>query len=55
MLTYGLVLLHDSAHAYTAARTRTLLEYFIWELFDYTSYSSDLAPNDYGLFTYLMN
>jgi hypothetical protein len=28
------VLLHDNARKHTAARTRTLLEHFNWELFD---------------------
>jgi hypothetical protein len=40
---------------HTAARTRTLLEYFYWELFHHLPYSPDLAPNDYQLFTYLKN
>jgi hypothetical protein len=39
----------------TAARTRALLEYFNWELFDHPAYSPDLAPRDHRLFTYLKN
>jgi hypothetical protein len=31
------------------------LEHFTWELYDNTSYSSDLALSDYCLFTYLKN
>jgi transposase len=52
MLTYGVVVLHDNVYPHTAARTRALLEYFNWELLDYSPYSPDLAPNDYHLFTY---
>jgi hypothetical protein len=43
------VLLHP------AARTQALLEHFSRELFDHPSYSPDLTPNDYHLFTYLKN
>jgi hypothetical protein len=32
-----------------------VLEHFNWELFDHSSYSLDLAPSDYHLFTYLKN
>jgi hypothetical protein len=49
------VLLHDNARLQTAARTRALLGYFNWELFDHPPYSPDLAPSDYHLFTYLKN
>jgi histone-lysine N-methyltransferase SETMAR len=55
MLTSGVVLLHDNAHQHTAAHTGTLLKHFKWELFDHPSYSPDLAPSDYCLFTYLKN
>jgi histone-lysine N-methyltransferase SETMAR len=54
MLTYGVVLLHDSVHLHTYACTRALLEHFSWELFEHRPYSADLAPSDY-LFTYLKN
>jgi transposase len=53
MLTSGVVLLHDNARLYTAARTRTLLEHFSWELFDHPPYSPDLAPSDYHQYSYL--
>jgi transposase len=53
MLTPGLVLLHDNARPHTAARTRALLERFIWELFDHPPYFPDFAPSDYNLFTFL--
>jgi histone-lysine N-methyltransferase SETMAR len=55
MLTYGVVILHDNVLPYTAARTRTLLEHFKCELFDYPPYSPDVAPSDYQLFTYQKN
>jgi histone-lysine N-methyltransferase SETMAR len=55
MLTPCVVLVHDNACPYTAARTRALLEHFDWELFDHPHYSPDLAPSDYHKFTYLKN
>jgi hypothetical protein len=55
MLTSGVLLPHDNVRPYTAARTRALLEYFNWELFDLLSYSPDLAPSGYNLLTYLKN
>jgi transposase len=57
MLASGvhIVLLHGNARQHTAARTRTLLEHFNWELFDHPSYSPDLSQSDYHLFTYLKN
>jgi hypothetical protein len=55
MLTYSVVLLHNNACPHTATHTQSLLEHFIWELFDHRSYSPDLAPSDYHLFTYLKN
>jgi histone-lysine N-methyltransferase SETMAR len=51
MLTKGVVLLHDNARPHTAARTNTLIRLFNCEIFDHPSYSPDLAPNDYYLFT----
>jgi transposase len=47
------VLLHENARLHTAARSRALLEHFNWKLFGYPSYSPDLAPSEYHLFTYL--
>jgi hypothetical protein len=55
MLTSSVVLLHDNAHLHTAARIRGLLEHFSWDLYDHPSYSPDLAPSDYHLFTFLKN
>jgi histone-lysine N-methyltransferase SETMAR len=46
------VLLQDNVCLYTAACTRALLEQFIWELFDHSPYSPDLALSDYHLFTH---
>jgi hypothetical protein len=50
MLTKG-VLLHDDAWSDTAARTNALIKFFNWEIFDHPSYSPDLVPSDYNLFT----
>jgi hypothetical protein len=36
-----------------AARTRTFLEQFIWEIFEHFQYNPDLAPSDNHLFLYL--
>jgi transposase len=55
MLTSSVVLLHDNARLHTAAYTQALLQHFNWELFDHPSYSPDLTPSDYCLFTYLKN
>jgi hypothetical protein len=58
MLTSGIMLLHDDARPSTAGYARALLEHFNWEqLFDHPPcrYSSDVAPSDYHLFTYLKN
>jgi hypothetical protein len=49
MLTKG-VLLHDNARPHTAARTNALIKLFNWGIFDYPSYSPDLATSDYHLF-----
>jgi transposase len=51
MLTEGVVLLHDNAQPHTAARTNAVIKLFNREIFDYPSYSPDLAPIDYHLFT----
>jgi hypothetical protein len=50
MLTEG-VLLHNNARPHSAARTNALIKLFNWEIFDQPSYSQDLAPTDYNLFT----
>jgi hypothetical protein len=55
MLAPGVVLLHDNSRQHTDARTRAMLEYFNWELFDHPPYSFELAPRDYYLSTYLKN
>ncbi|GFX09582.1 histone-lysine N-methyltransferase SETMAR [Trichonephila clavipes] len=53
ILTKGVVLLHDNARPHTARRTAAVLTEFGWELFDYPSYSSDLAPSDFHVFLLL--
>jgi transposase len=46
------VLVHDNPRPHTADRTRCLNQaLFNWEIFDHPSYSPDLAPIDYHLFT----
>jgi transposase len=50
MLT-KVVLLQDNARPHTAAGTNALINLFNWEIFYYPSYSPDLAPSDYYLFT----
>jgi histone-lysine N-methyltransferase SETMAR len=51
MLTKGVVLLHDNARPHTAARTNALIKLFNWEIFDHPSYSMNLVPSNYHLFT----
>jgi histone-lysine N-methyltransferase SETMAR len=51
MLTKSVVLLHDNARPYTAARTNALNKLLNWEIFEHPPYSTDLAPIDYHLFT----
>jgi hypothetical protein len=55
MLTYGVVLLHDNVHLYSAARIRALLEHFNWKSFDQPCYSPVLTSSDYHLFICLRN
>jgi hypothetical protein len=49
----AVVLLHNNARSYTAARTRALLEHFCWELFEHSPYSTFIAPSEYHLFTHI--
>jgi transposase len=51
MLTKGVVLLHDNSQPHTMARTNALIKLFNWEIFEHPSFSPDLAPSDYHLFT----
>jgi hypothetical protein len=53
MLTYGVVLLHENPCLHAAAGALSLLEHFIWELFDHPAYFHDLTPSDYRLFTHM--
>jgi hypothetical protein len=50
MLIKSVVLLHDNTRPHTAARTNALIN-FNWEIFDHPSYSPELSPSDYHLFT----
>jgi transposase len=53
MLTKGVVLLHDNAHPQTAAHTNALIKRYNGEIFGHPSYSPDLEPSDYHLFSKL--
>ena len=53
MLSGAVVLFHDNARPHTAASTRELLDQFGWEIFDHPTYSPDLVPSDFHLFTKL--
>jgi hypothetical protein len=55
MLTSGLVFLHDSAHLYTAACSRALLEHFNWKLINHPHYGPDFTPSDYHLKNWLVS
>ncbi|GBO03117.1 Mariner Mos1 transposase [Araneus ventricosus] len=50
-LSSGVVLLHDNARPHTALRTGEFLLKFKWDVFQHPSYSLDLAPSDFHLFT----
>ncbi|KAJ4443031.1 hypothetical protein ANN_04681 [Periplaneta americana] len=52
-LPRGVVLLHDNACPHTARRTAAVLTEFVWELFDHSPYSPDLAPSDFYVFLHL--
>jgi hypothetical protein len=52
VLTAGVMLLHCNVHSHTAAYTRALMEYLNQKLSNHLSYSADLIPNDYRLFSY---
>jgi hypothetical protein len=53
MLTTGVVIHLDNSLPLTDASTLEMLQYLCWELFDYMPHSSDLAPRDFHLFTYM--
>jgi transposase len=55
MLISGVVLHQNNTRPHSAAHTRTLLEDFNWELFDYPRYCPDLALSSCHLFIYLKN
>jgi hypothetical protein len=49
LLSSGVMLLHDNARLYAAARTQAMLQEFGWEVFEHLAYSPDLAANDFHL------
>jgi transposase len=51
MVTKGVVLLHDNARPPIAAHTNASIKRLNWENFGHPSYSPDLAPSDYHLFS----
>lgn len=53
MLTKGVCLLHDNARPQTANATKARLDSFGWDILNHPAYSSDLAPSDFHLFTFL--
>jgi hypothetical protein len=53
MLSWGVVILHDNAHPHTATATQDLIATFVWEQFDYSPDSPDLAPSDFHVFMHL--
>jgi hypothetical protein len=55
MLTSSAMHLHDNECLHTVVHTWALLKHFYWELFDHSSCSPDLAPNNHHLFTCLEN
>jgi hypothetical protein len=53
MLSRGVVMLHDNAHAHTATALQDLIATFGWEQFSHPSYSPDLVPSDFHVFLHL--
>ncbi|GBL77715.1 Mariner Mos1 transposase [Araneus ventricosus] len=51
LLSSGVVLLHDNARPHTALRTGEVLLKFKWDVFQHPSYSPNLTPSDFHLFT----
>jgi histone-lysine N-methyltransferase SETMAR len=49
-LSEGVLLLHDSAHPHTAARTLQTLRKLKWGVVEHSAHSPDLAPSDFHLF-----
>jgi len=43
----------ENARPHSAAQTQDLITSFRWEQMDHSSYSPDLAPNDFHLFLHL--
>jgi len=50
-LTKGVLFLHDNAPAHRALPTQKKLAYLGFQYLDQPSYSPDLAPSDYHLFS----
>lgn len=41
---------HNNAQSYIPKQLRKSIKAFVWETFDYTAYTPDLAPKNYYLF-----
>jgi histone-lysine N-methyltransferase SETMAR len=52
-LARGPVLHHENARPHTARATHGRIQELQWELFEYSSFSPDLAPSDFHLFVLL--
>jgi histone-lysine N-methyltransferase SETMAR len=50
LLSSSVMLLHDNARLYAAARMQAMLQEFGWEVFEHPAYSPYLAPSDFHLF-----
>jgi histone-lysine N-methyltransferase SETMAR len=51
MLTKAVILLNDNTRPHTTAHSNALIKLFNWKIFYHPSYSLDLAPSNYHLFT----
>jgi hypothetical protein len=50
LLSSDVMLLHENARPYDAARKQAMLQEFGWEVFEHPAVSPDLAPSDFHLF-----
>jgi hypothetical protein len=52
---HGVILQHDNARPHTANMTKAAIHKLDWEILPHPSYTPDLVPSDYHLFTSLSN
>ncbi|GBN98073.1 hypothetical protein AVEN_198350-1 [Araneus ventricosus] len=55
VLTSVFPLIHDYSRPHSAVVIQNLLEQFKWDVSDHLTYSPDLAPSDFHLFSELKN